>query len=415
MARFPAIEAEPAPPSLGRRVLRRARTLGVVAAVVATVAVSPSALRRVGHAEQSSPRPDAATAPTGRVVVVDGLHLSTTDSRGRSPKPLTGDLRMDPASLTLAVDPAGRTAVTGPGIGWGATALQQRVELDAPMTPPVPAAPRHLVQNGGLPDEPWAAKGEALVVVTGARLDQVSLLDVASGRSTPLGAGVAAAAVPDARAVVVGAGGRPVVREAGAPPLATARRVELREVGSRPVVLSTDVQLARAGRLPVGQPIVLDRISVSPDGRHVLVAFDLAGTHEYPNGFFGPPRVRPAGAQVVLDRTGHVEAVRQSLPGRGLEWARWSDADTLALGETAVTETLNTPDRILTFWDRRSAPRSIALPGSLDNTLLTPCVWSPSSDHLLCGDDRGWFDVRPAAAKVERVAGVTGRPLVWLP
>jgi hypothetical protein len=94
---------------------------------------------------------------------------------------------------------------------------------------------------------------------------------------------------------------------------------------------------------------------------------------------------------------------------------RWSRDGQLALGESVETEVIHTPDHVLTYWDLRSAPREVPVRGSLDNTLLTPCAWSPAGDRLLCGDDRGWFLVTPRTGEVETVQQVTGRPLAWLP
>jgi hypothetical protein len=154
---------------------------------------------------------------------------------------------------------------------------------------------------------------------------------------------------------------------------------------------------------------------VSPDGRYVLVALDTGGSREFPRGFNNPPRIPPAGALVVLDRTGRTVAVRRSVQGRGLDWARWSSGGQLAMAESVETEVIHLADHVLTLWDLRAAPREIPLPGSFQNTLLTTCAWSPAGDRLLCGDDRGWFDVTPGTGDVELVQPVTGRPLAWLP
>lgn len=178
-------------------------------------------------------------------------------------------------------------------------------------------------------------------------------------------------------------------------------------------MLHTAADLAAEAGFPLHEPLVIDRLVVSPDGKHVLVALDRAGAYELTDSS-SEPRLQPAGALVVLGRAGDVEAVSRSRPKRGFGWAAWTPTGELALGLTMQSATLNTPDRVLTYWDLRSDPVDIALPGAFDNTLLTPCVWGPASDSMLCGDDRGWFDVRAKRREVTRLSSVTGRPLVWL-
>jgi hypothetical protein len=103
------------------------------------------------------------------------------------------------------------------------------------------------------------------------------------------------------------------------------------------------------------------------------------------------------------------------MPGRRLDWVRWSSTDVLALGESATTETINTDERVLSSWDRRRPPVTITLRGAFENTLLSPCVWSPRGDRLLCGDDRGWYDIDAKTGESTVLSGVTGRPVIWLP
>jgi hypothetical protein len=412
MSRFPALEPEPAPTGIAARLGRAGVVLAAVVTVVAAGVALPAAIGRTGDHALPSASPSTVPPPVGRVVVIDGQHVAVTDARGQLMQALTGDLRIDPQFATLVPAPPRRRAVTGPGLFGPPTG--QLVPLDRPSATVASAVPADLLRNGGLADEPWTDNGRAVVLVSGDARDQVGIVDIGTGRLAPLGDAVAAAGIPDARAVVVASGGTTIDVPDGFP-VRTATRIELRAPGRPPTVLHDVDDLARQAKVPSGQPVVVDRISVSPDGRLILVAFDIAGAHEFPDGPANRPRVEPAGAIVVLDRHGAVKDVRPAMPGRRLDWVRWSSTDLLALGESATTETINTDERVLSYWDRRRPPVTITLRGAFENTLLSPCVWSPRADRLLCGDDRGWYDVDPATGESVVLSGVTGRPVIWLP
>jgi hypothetical protein len=411
--RFPALEPEPPPRSFLRRLGRGLVVPAVAAAVVLGAVTVPSAL---GRTTGPASRPSATAMPVvpGRLVVIDGQHLAVTDARGKLLHPLTRDLRIDPQVATVVPDPTLRRAVTGPGLTFGAP-TGQLVRLDAETVHAPSVVPADLLRHAGLADEPWTDRGTAVVLVSGDRAATVGVVDLASGRLTPLGTAAAAAGIPDTRAVVVATGGAALPEVEGAFVGSTSTRIEVRAPGRPTVVLTQLRDLARQAHLPPTDALVVDRISVSPDGRHILVGYDRASSHEFPQGFANRPRLEPAGVLVVMDRSGRVEGIRPSEVGRRLVWARWSGADALALGESATTETINTDEMVLSTWDRSRVPDRIDIAGAFDNALRSPCVWSPRSDHLMCGDDRGWYDVEAASRKVTAVPGVTGRPVIWLP
>jgi hypothetical protein len=410
MARFPAIEPEPPPVSFVRRLARVTAVLAAVAGVGAAVTVAPT----LGDDAVPRPEPTGAPAAPGRVVVVDGMHLSITDSRGAVRGPLTDDLQIDPAFVDVVPDPAGKRAVTGAGPGFGET-TQLLVDLTRPMARAVPAVPADLLQDGVLAAAPWADRGRSLVLASGPELDRLGLVDVTTGRVTPVGRGTSAAGDPTAAAVLAATGGRALPDVDGRHAGGTFARIERLQAGRRPVLLRTAQQLAADAGLPATEPLLVQRLVVSPDGGRIVLGLDAAGTREFPRGTNNPPRVRPAGALVVLDRAGRVVAVRRSLDGHGLDWVRWSHDGRLALGVSVETDTVNSADHVLTYWDLRAPPLEVRLPGAFPNTLLTPCTWSPTGERLLCGDDRGWFDVEPRTNRVEVRRPVTGRPVVWLP
>ena len=413
MARFPAIDPEPPPLSPGRRAARAAAVAASVVAAVAAVTVVPDLVRDGSRAAATRATP-SAEPPRGRVVVVDGLHLSIADSRGRVQRALTADLQIDPSFVDLVPDPAGRRGATGPGAGFAGMS-NLLVDLATPGARAVPAAPADLLRGGALAEAPWADAGRALVLLTGPYLDDVGLVDVATGRLTRLGAGAEGTGDPTSRSAVVAAGGTPLPDLDGQPVGSTFTRIERLQPGRPPVVLQTAGELARTVGLPVGSPLLVQRMAYSPDGSRLAIAFDRAGTRVFPQGTTGPPSAKAAGAVVVLDRSGRVVGARPSRAGRGVQWIRWSSDGRLALGETVGTSTLNFFEYVLTYWDVRGPAVDVRLPGAFPNTLLKACAWSPTGARLLCGDDRGWFDVDVATATATPIASVTGRPLAWLP
>lgn len=415
MARFPALDPEPPPPSLARRLT----VAGAAVAVLAVLGGVGVAVRSLGGSSEPV-TPAASVAPAGRVVVLDGEHLGVASpAGGERAEPITDDIPVDLLALRFgfAVSIDGRRGVA---VDSGRLVDLTRTGVQTPG----PAVPADLLDEAALSTQPWTSTGELVLLRSGAGGPTVALIDATSARTTDLGPGVTAVGDPSSRAAVVATGppqAPPVDLQTGEGYARSRRadRIELRTPGVAPRLLLTMPAFARAVGLGPGE-VGVDLLSVSPDGRHVaLTGFRIedAIRESVAAETFTSSGI-PATGLVVLDRSGRVVAARPATADRRVAWMRWSGTGRLAY-EELVGKVVNDPDETLRLWSPLTAPRDepllVELPGVFNGAVDAPCSFSPDNVRLLCGDERGWYDVEAATGAATAVPVVPGRPLAWLP
>lgn len=389
--RFPALDSEPAPPSIARRAAVSAASLlaaGALAAVGLLIAsVIPGGNHRISVANGLVNDQVALLTPTRQ------LALATP---GQTKAVVLGTLGYqlyfpDPTS-------DGRFLVTGDGTvialsHTGMAVVHTAVSLD--LSTQQPAAGDALADHD-----------QAMVVLsqlaTGAYTSSphAGVTVLSSGRATDLGVADIAAGDPTALGVFAS------VPVPGLPPASTSvsshqadTRVELRDVGARPVVLATSAALSQAVGLAAGDPVSL---APMPDSAGDRIAISVAPV----TGLGGE-------GIVVVDRRGHVlgavPASEGAPSGYGISWAPTDDSlafPVMTAGGAGIAT-----------WTIGGA--LTVRPGPVDSALPGQCLWSPDGSTILCvvleaGNQPVW-ELAKADGGPITVLPAAGSLLSWLP
>jgi hypothetical protein len=389
--RFPALDPEPPPASVARRVAICAGWLAGAAVLSALVlliaAVYPGGTHRVSPAVGPVKGKVALLTPNRQLAVVTP----------GSPKPMVlpslgyEQYYPDPTS-------DGRFLVAGDGTvialsHTGMSVVRTAVSLDLSTQKP----------PGG---DALADHDQAMVVLTEVATGtytsttHAGLAVLSSGRFTDLGLADTAAGDPAALGVFVSV-------PAPGPPVASTSvsfgqpdtRVELRDVGHPVMVLASATELSKSVGLAASDPVSLSPMPDPTGDRIAIGVSPVTG-----NGTEGI---------AVVDRSGHVlgavPASEGPPPGFGVSWAPADDslafpvmtASGAGVAVWSVGEALTV----------RSGPVTAALPGQ--------CQWSPDGATILCvvleaGNQPAWEVADGGGGPVTALAA-PGSLLSWLP
>jgi hypothetical protein len=387
--RFPAVDPEPPPRPLWRRLLAPAAVIVLAGAVAAGVMLWPFASGRPGAAG----RPDAAVGSGGRVVALTATgDLATADPDGAN---VTAVSALGTVGQVASASPDGRYL----SLGNGQVAIVRQGSALAPYPTKVPV-------SDGSTEVAWPdsfADGERDLIVLAAysgyasAINPISVVSLATGRSLSLGSGDMAEGDPQAPGAFLSVAAPPRA-SAAVSQLIPDSKIELRDSGRPTVVLATAAALNHdAGQ---SQPLPVQLIPYpDPSGDKIAVVVEPASGSQQ------------AGI-VVLSRTGRlIGAVNGSLAVQGVP--AWSPS-----GRTLAYVSSGSGGLALRVWTVGGATLTRSLPatGAGDDW----CVWSPDGASVLCGDSasstpsQDWAIARATGGAMASVRG-PGLPIAWLP
>lgn len=405
-SRFPALDQEPPPTPIAKRLLWLAVAVVIILASAGALAGVRSLISgKVG----STPTAPGSVVPAGGIVFWSSkwiaIGVATPDAKHmRQVSATIPDLG---GLLSGWASPDGRTLLIPNGEALELTGSAQ-AQPHGIVSPTV-------LRSWQLVEQPWVDSGRRLLLAQPSAAGSGTMLssaDIATGALSTIGTMTLAPFAPDYGNFLpiwnhrilgdpIGSGAAAVI---AAPHGASS--VALMSLGKDPAILISDRVLAAVAGIPSGQPVGLSLIGFSRSGQLLAVfGWQIVNVNQAQGS--GAPLVN-RWAVAVVDRTGRLVA---TLPGDRavtVETAVWASENTLVMlvGHGGLATLL---------WQVGGTSRLVSAPAPPRGGYSPTCLSAPDGSSVLCGDASGWLSINASTGASTYYGNVPGPPLAWVP